>query len=66
MLKYRRIDTADDEAITKIVRTNLERLNLNIPGTAYFDPERDHLSAYYNSMPAKRCYFIALDKASPV
>ena len=34
-----------------------------IPGTAYFDPELDHLSAYYNSMPAKRCYFIALDES---
>lgn len=66
MLKYRRIDAVDDEAIAKIVRTNLERMNLNIPGTAYFDPELDHLSAYYNSMPAKRCYFIALDEADRV
>ena len=66
MLKYRRITASDDEAIAKIVRTNLESLNLNIPGTAYFDPELDHLSVYYNSMPAKRCYFIALDEANQV
>ncbi len=62
MLKYRRISASDDAAIAKIVRTNLEKLNLNVPGTVYFDPELDHLSAYYNSMPAKRCYFVALDE----
>ena len=38
MLKYRRITAEDDEAIAKIVRTNLEKMHLNIPGTAYFDP----------------------------
>lgn len=38
MLKYRRITAADVEAIARFVRTNLERLHLNIPGTAYYDP----------------------------
>ena len=66
MLKYRRITAADDEAIAKIVRTNLEKLHLNIPGTAYYDPELDHLSVYYNGTPTKRCYFIALDEAERV
>ena len=53
MLKYRRINSADDEAIASIIRANLEKLHLNIPGTAYFDPELDHLSVYYNSDPKK-------------
>lgn len=66
MLKYRRISASDDAAIAKIVRTNLEKFNLNVPGTVYFDPELDHLSAYYNSMPAKRCYFVALDETDQV
>ena len=66
MLKYRRITAADDEAIARIVRTNLERLHLNIPGTAYYDPELDHLSTYYNRAPEKRCYFIALDEGGKV
>ena len=61
MLKYRRITDDDDEAIAEIVRTNLEKMHLNITGTAYFDPELNHLSTYYNSTPEKRCYYIALD-----
>ena len=60
MLKYRRIEPSDDERIAEIIRANLEKAHLDIPGTAYFDPELDHLSAYYNSDPFGRVYFIAL------
>ena len=66
MMKYRRIIAGDDEAIARIVRTNLESMHLNIPGTAYYDPGLEHLSAYYNSVPTKRCYFIALNEADQV
>ncbi len=38
MLKYRKITAADDAAIAKIIRENLEKQHLDIPGTAYFDP----------------------------
>ena len=41
MLNYREITPADDGAIAKIIRANLERFHLNIPGTVYFDPELD-------------------------
>lgn len=61
MLNYRKIEAADDKRIAEIIRANLEKLHLNIPGTAYFDPELDHLSAYYNSDPSRRAYFVALD-----
>ncbi len=66
MLKYRRINSSDDEAIASIIRANLEKLHLNIPGTAYFDPELDHLSTYYNADSKKRAYFIALDETDQV
>lgn len=62
----RKIQTADDEAIAKIIRKNLEKFHLNIPGTVYFDPELDHLSSYYNSKPENRCYFIALGEKNQV
>ena len=61
MLHYRRIEAADDKRIAEIIRANLEKLHLNVPGTAYFDPELDHLSAYYDSNPSRRAYFVALD-----
>lgn len=62
MLNYRKIETADNAKIVQIIRSNLEKLHLNVPGTAYFDPELENLSNYYNSKPDKRIYFIALDE----
>ena len=66
MLNYRKIEPADDAEIAKIIRLNLEKFHLNLPGTAYFDPELDHLSDYYSSKPDKRNYFIALDEKGQV
>ena len=62
VLNYRKIETVDDARISQIIRSNLEKLHLDIPGTAYFDPELNHLSGYYNSKPDKRVYFIALNE----
>ena len=65
-MRYRKIEAADDPKIAEIIRANLEKLGLNFPGTAYFDPELDHLSAYYNKIPKRRSYFVALDEAGQV
>lgn len=56
----------DDAAIAAIIRANLERYHLDIPGTAYFDPELDHLSRYYNGEPDERAYFILTDGSGQV
>ena len=66
MLKYRKIKEADDKAIAKIIRENLEKFHLDIPGTVYFDPELDHISTYYNADPKKRVYLIALDESDKI
>lgn len=65
-MKYRKITCADNKRIAGIIRANLEIFHLNIPGTAYFDPELDNLSAYYESEPEKRVYFVALDENEQV
>ncbi len=31
MLKYRKIEASDDAVIARIIRSNLEKLHLNIP-----------------------------------
>lgn len=59
-LNLRPITAADDGQIAKIIRANLEAFHLDIPGTAYFDPELDNLSAFYNALPDKRMYWIAV------
>lgn len=43
----RKIETRDDEAVYKLVRSSLKAVGLDIPGTAYFDPQLAHLSQYY-------------------
>lgn len=67
MIPYRHLTPEDDRAIAALIRKNLEDAHLDIPGTAYFDPELDHLSAYYDAPGAeKRAYFVALDEAGAV
>lgn len=63
MYTIRPIQAADDAKIAAIIRSNLEAYRLDVPGTAYFDPELDHLSRYYAGDPARRAYFILEDGA---
>ena len=58
-ITIRPITSQDDQAIAEIIRGNLRDYHLDIPGTAYFDPELDCLSGYYNAQPDKRRYFVA-------
>ena len=57
----RPITPADDAAIARIIRENLKAHYLDIPGTAYFDPELDCLSGFYGEKPDKRRYFVLTD-----
>ena len=56
MLKYREMTAADNDAVAELIRNNLEKYNLDIPGTVYFDKGLDHLSDYYGV--AGRKYFV--------
>ena len=60
MLNYRKIEAGDDAQLAEIIRANLEKYHLNIPGTVYFAPELNPLSKYYGSNSQKRVYYIAL------
>lgn len=66
MPSYRKIEAADDQKIAEIIRANLEKLGLSVPGTAYFDPELGHLSVYYQADPARRAYLVAPDEDGQV
>ncbi|WP_414049984.1 GNAT family N-acetyltransferase [Macrococcus animalis] len=43
----RPLQQKDNPIIHKIIQTSLESFNLDIPGSAYFDPELAQLSTYY-------------------
>lgn len=62
----RPISPADDASIAAIIRTNLKAFHLDLPGTAYYDPELDALSKFYNAQPGRRAYFIAADEGGTV
>ena len=66
MVKYREIEPSDDARVAEIARCNLKKCHLDLPGTVYFDPELDHLSAFYSEKPDKRRYFVALDQDGQV
>ena len=65
-LKIRPIRSSDNAQIADIIRQNLKAFHLDIPGTAYFDPELDCLSAFYGAQPDKRAYFIAVSPEETV
>ena len=56
MLKYREMTAADNDAVAKLIRNNLKKHDLDIPGTVYFDKGLDHLSDYYGV--DERRYFV--------
>lgn len=46
----REITEADNTYIKQIIQSSLESFGLDIPGTAYFDPQLDELHAYYEEL----------------
>ena len=64
MLNYREITDADNTAVARLIRSNLEQHDLAIPGTVYYDDGLDHLSNYYGA--DERKYFVIEDEAGKV
>ncbi len=58
-MNIRPIEPKDNEAIERIIKQSLESFELNLPGTAYFDPQLRHLAEYYNSDP-RIAYWVAV------
>ncbi|MBV0931453.1 GNAT family N-acetyltransferase [Lentilactobacillus sp. IMAU92037] len=55
------IKQQDDASLARIIKHSLKSFGLNIPSTAYFDPELNNLSAYYSASP-NRQYFVAVSE----
>ena len=64
MLKYREMTKDDNAAVAKLIRKNLEKHKLDIPGTVYFDKGLDQLSDYYGA--DERRYFVIEDAQEKV
>ncbi|MGC4104582.1 GNAT family N-acetyltransferase [Ferruginibacter sp.] len=56
-INTRSIRPSDNKALAIIIRKALEEFNANKPGTVYFDPTTDELSAVFTDPKSK--YFVA-------
>lgn len=58
-IHIRPIQQKDDMIIATLIRNILKSYQLDIPGTAYYDPELNSLSNYYSRNVEERIYLIA-------
>lgn len=65
-MNFREIKKEDDPALAEIIRYNLKKHGLDIPGTAYFDESLSSLSEYYSSDRENRFYYTATDESGNV
>ncbi len=61
---FRELTGDDDAIVARLVRSNLEKAGLDIPGTVYFDEALDHLSDIYGKDDSR--YFVLEDKTGKV
>ena len=64
--QIRPITATDDAAMGAIAQASLAANGLDIPGTAYFDPELFHLSAFCGEKPEARGYYVAVNAQGTV
>ncbi len=60
-MKFKVISQDYDSDLAEIIRANLKNYSLDIPGTAYFDDNLNHLSDFYLADSGKRYYCIVTD-----
>lgn len=57
----REIQPSDNEAIKKVIQRSLEKLGLNVPGTAYFDPQLSDLYSYYANLKHAKYWIVEME-----
>ncbi len=60
-MRTRELAPEYDAALAELIRVNLRKHHLDIPGTVYFDDNLNHLSDFYLANPEKQYYCIATD-----
>ncbi len=60
-MKFSELKPEYDLALADLIRTNLKKYALDIPGTVYFDDNLNHLSDFYLADHDRRFYYIVTD-----
>lgn len=58
----REIKVEDNKKIKEIIQNSLKSLGLDIPGTAYFDPQLNNLYQYYNNLNYAKYWVLEIDQ----
>ncbi|GEQ50318.1 GNAT family N-acetyltransferase [Tetragenococcus koreensis] len=57
-MTIRNLQETDNKQLAQLIKTSLASVNLDKPGTAYFDPQLAHLSFFYEQLPHARYWVI--------
>ena len=60
-MNIREIRKEDNAQVKKIIQDSLKSLGLDIPGTAYFDPQLNDLHQYYNDLAYANYWVIEVE-----
>ncbi len=60
-MKIVELKPTHDQALAEMIRINLKKHRLDIPGTVYFDDNLNHLSDFYLADHDKRYYYVMTD-----
>jgi len=60
-MKIREMEEKDNQKMEQIIKRSLESFNLNIPGTAYFDPQLSNLAQFYKDQSNAK-YWVAVNE----
>ncbi|WP_455675438.1 GNAT family N-acetyltransferase [Pradoshia sp.] len=65
-MKIREINEKDNQRMEQIIKRSLESFELNIPGTAYFDPQLGSLAQFYQQQPHAKYWVVVNEQDEAV
>lgn len=65
MVQIRKIEVKDNQAMERIIKQSLESFDLDIPGTAYYDPQLSYLEEFYRDK-INASYWVAVNEKDDV
>lgn len=65
IMHIRAIKEKDNKSMEQIIKRSLESFDLNIPGTAYFDPQLGNLAQFYEQQPNAK-YWVVVNEQDEV
>ena len=64
-MRIREIEERDNQTMEQIIKRSLESFKLDIPGTAYFDPQLSNLAQFYKEQ-SNANYWVAVNERDEV